>query len=756
MANVYDLSQNVTVQGGKFKTDVDAGIAIGTATLKKGQDAAVIEDKHGILYADDKKDGVYTFQALTGGEFQFKDNKDKAAIISFDGSAASSGINILVNSTSTQDGSAGKLSKVYTGSGKDYVEVRTITSGEIDLGAGNDLIGIQRGTATVTLGSGRDTITFAEIGGTAAVKITDYNYAEGDVIWLGNTSSSINMNYEKSIAIFKGDTQGMQATVTVASTMNNGVYEFQTMNNAGKNPTHYVRTNTASVDYVAKDAINFESDANTTALNLTLAGKASETNYVNIEAATGTANIVAGKAANEINIEAGVELGLGITKKSGTTDIKDSNLKTRKLEQHDTLYLLDGGKISQVEFANAGDLKYGDAVIRRGFDNTAEGTFKYNINGKSGVLAYGKGAASAVTYAKDITYYANAEAVNAEGYGEVILNLNGDREVQFADSITDIAGISSGLVAGRNKQDNKIFLATEANKKTEVYGGVGGADKIDFANADEESTNVIWYSNGDGKDEVTGFEKGNNSIFFHDATAAASILNDVLAVDGTGKMTLTLAKGKDVLTLDKTAGKTIDFKDAAGNNFKVAVGDGTTVDYAAGVNIYKGATTLKVGGSDDLVIYTGAKNDQFGYYDGITTIDAKEATGTVYLSGTNTNGMEIKGGEGVNHMWGGGDKVQTLIGGEGVNVFWFGNGDGRDTAKNAKAEDGINLYNVEKIDDVAVKASTNYFTVNVGSNSLKVDLGTAKADEVLKTFTFADKAGVQYTYDTKTNKFQQK
>ena len=107
-------------------------------------------------------------------------------------------------------------------------------------------------------------------------------------------------------------------------------------------------------------------------------------------------------------------------------------------------------------------------------------------------------------------------------------------------------------------------------------------------------------------------------------------------------------------------------------------------------------------------------------------------------------------------MWGGGDKVQTLIGGEGVNVFWFGNGDGRDTAKNAKAEDGINLYNVEKIDDVAVKASTNYFTVTVGSNALKLDVGNADAATVLEKFTFADKAGMLYTYNTKTNKFQQK
>ena len=748
MANVYNLSQNVTIQGGKFKTDEEDGIAIGTATLKKGQDAAVIEDKHGILYADDKKDGVYTFQALTGGEFQFTDNAANAAITSFDGSAASSAIKMTV------DGSElASLGKINTGSGKDDLLVREIKNVEFDLGAGNDNIVIEGGTGTVTLGTGSDTVSLADRQ-TTEVKITDYSYDEGDLIYMFQTK--FDMKYDKSSAVITG---GNHTSVTVGTNMNNGLYEFRVKDQSNKKITHYVRTNTASVDYVAKDAIDFESDKNTTTLNLTLAGKSGENNNINIKTGDGTVNLVTGKAENHITVEAGVELGLGITKKSGTTDMVDSNTNTRKLEQHDTLYLLDGGKISQVEFDGSGNLQYGNAKILNGYDNTAEGTFRYNINGETGVLAYGNGAHSAVTYAKDITYYANAEAVNAEGYGEVILNLNGDKEVQFADSITDIAGISSGLVAGRNKQDNKIFLATEANKKTEVYGGVAGNDTIDFTDADEESTNVIWYSNGDGKDTVNGFKKGNNSIYFHDSAAAASILNDVTKVVGSD-LTVSMDKS-NVLTLkdvvDTKETKVINFNDVAGNKFKVAVGNGTDVKYTSGVNIYKNAKTLKVEGEDEMVIYTGAKNDQYGYYDKtITTIDATGATGTVYLSGTNTNGMEIKGGDGVNHMWGGGDKVQTLTGGYGVNVFWFGNGDGRDTAQNAKAEDGVNLYNVEKIDDVTVKTSTNYFTVNVGSNSLKVDLGTAKADEALKTFTFADKAGVQYTYDTKTNKFQQK
>ena len=729
----YSLS-NVKISDGKFSAE--AAATVGSVALKANETTAVIEDKHGLLMADNAD--TYSFTALTGGDFTFTDAAN-ASVKAFDGSAAVSAIKVTVNNDASGNN---ELKSIITGSGKDVVSVTKAAGATFDLGAGNDSISVAAGTATVTLGDGKDTISIADEA-TTAVKINDYSYADDTVILAGATDTSLKMNYDKSMFTVKGTTG---TTVSVGTTMNNGVYELN-LSKDGTDVTHFVRTNVSSVDYVAKDAINFESDANTTSLNLTLAGKNADKNSVNVGTTEGTVNIVAGKAQATITVGAGVDLGLGIAKNGSVVSV------TSALDAKDTLYLVDGGKLDELTFSGA-DLTYGTTSVKSALNSGAEDAFNYNINGKTGVLRYGN--AGKVTYTKGVSYYANATTVDAADYGDVVLNLNGYSDDAFAAGINTIAGVTSGLVAGRNNEATTIKLATEANKKTEVYGGVGGADTIDASAADEESTNVIWYSNGDGKDSVTGFDKGNNSIYFHDATAAASVLNDVLTVDGSGKMTLTLTKGKDELTLDKTAGKTIDFKDAAGNNFKVAVGNGTTVDYAAGVNIYKGATTLKVSGSDDLILYTGANNDQYGYFNGITKIDAAEAKGTVALSGSNVNGMEIQGGTGVNNMWGGGDKVQTLTGGEGVNVFWFGNGDGRDTAKNAKAEDGINLYNVEKIDDVAVKASTNYFTVTVGSNALKVDVGNADAATVLEKFTFADKAGVLYTYNTKTNKFQQK
>ena len=757
MADIkYDLSK-VTVSSGSFTTNEDPSAGInGNIKLAKTPDGdmSVLQDKNGILFAGTA--GDYDFTALTGGKFAFTDDDGQAAIKSFDGAGVTSKIELAIDKSTVNK----KLASVTTGAGKDSIEVTDATGGMVfDLGAGNDIFAFSKGEATVTLGEGADIVSVGANTATDKLKITDYNYAEGDVIQIA-ANAKLDMNYTQSIATI---TSG-QATVEAATTLNNGVYEFNIKDVAGKaEPTHYVRTDVSSVEYVAKDAIDFESTKDTTTLNLTLADKTK--NEVKVGATEGTVNIVAGKGAtNNVTVGAGVDLGLGITKKSGQTSLTtDGTVANGVLDSKDTLYLQDNGKISDVQFGKNGLLTYGGASVAGGYDYNNGGSFNYNTNGTNGVLMYAKSNTEAVTYTQGVSYYANAATVDASEYGDVVLNLNGVCGDAFTDTIKEIRGVTSGLVAGRDNEKTTIHIATDAGKKTEVYGGAGskGGDDINLSKADSDSTNVIWYSNGDGMDTVTGFAgHGNNSIYFHDSAAAASVLNDITKVVG-DDLTMTMSAKKDVLTLKgvkAAANETnvVDFKDKAGNTFKLAVGDGTNVTYASNINVYKGATTLKVGGSDDRVIYTGAKNDQFGYYDGITTIDAKEATGTVYLSGTNTNGMEIKGGEGVNHMWGGGDKVQTLTGGAGVNVFWFGNGDGRDTANNAKAEDGVNLYNVEKIDDVAVKASTNYFTVTVGSNSLKVNLGTANAEDALKTFTFADKAGVQYTYDTKTNKFQKK
>lgn len=748
---IYDLSQKISVASGQFSVDgSSAAIVSGTTTVKAGTKTSVIEDKKGLLKAGEE--GEYSFIALSGGEFEFKDNASSAKITSFDASAATSAVKITVDVAS---GKNTALKDIVTGSGKDVVSVSSVTAGIFDLGAGNDSISVAAGTATVTLGDGKDTINIADVDGTA-VKIADYSYADDTVILAGADASNLKMDYDNSMFTVKGTTGSI---VSVGTTMNNGVYELNLSN--GTKDTHFVRTNVSSVDYVAKDAIDFASTEDTTALKLTLADKT--VNKVSVGATSGTVNIVAGKAgtaATSISVGAAdVELGLSISKKSGEFALSVAGA-AGKLDENDTLYLVDGGKLDELKF-DSGNLEYAakgvtaTAKVTNAYDTTAEGAFNCNINGNTGVLRYGNG--NKVTYTKGVSYYANAVSVDAADYGEVVLNLNGDSDNAFAAGINTIDSVTSGWVVGRNNEKTTINLATEANKKTEVYGGVGGNDEIKFTDADEESTNVIWYSNGDGKDNVIDFQKGNNSIYFHDATATASVLNNVLTMNG-NNMTLTLTKGKDELSLDNTYGKTIDFKDAAGNNFKVAVGDGTAVDYATGVNIYKGATTLKVSGSDDLILYTGANNDQFGYFDGINKIDAIDAKGNLALSGSNVNGMEIHGGTGVNNMWGGGDKVQTMCGNAdaAVNVFWFGNTDGHDTAKNAKAEDGVYLYDVEKIDDVTVKASTNYFTVNVGNNALKVEVGAADATTVLEKFTFADKAGVLYTYNTETKKFQQK
>lgn len=738
---------NVSVKSGEFNFPSDSVEKIDGTSFEKGEKAGTVATKNGILYA--VGDDLYDFKALTGGEFEFVSGSgnNSASVRSFDGSGVVSAISVTVGGTGTEE-----LATVTTGAGKDFVSVKAVDGGVIDLGAGNDtIIFTDNGTkdTTVELGAGADLVS-VDGSKTVSVSVSDYNYADGDRITINSASASElkYFDYEKGQASI----QGGSAQVLATTALNNGVYELNL------NDSVFVRTNVSSVEYAATQAIDFASTADTTTLNLTLAGKNANKNIVSVGAAEGTVNIVAGRAQADITVETGVNFGLVIEKKGAQVSVKNV------LDADDTLYLMDGGKISDVKFAAgvAGDFAYGDTTVKSGYDSAAEGTFKYNINGEEGVLAYGN--TNKVTYADGVTYYANAETVDAGEYeGDVVLNLNGVCGDAFADKVSVVSGVVSGLVAGRNKVNTTVFAATEASKKTEIYGGVAGNDSISLNDVDSDSTNVIWYSNGDGKDTVSGFtKKGDNSVYFHDAAAAASILNEVAKVSN-NDLTIAMDK-KNVLTLagvKAATGETnvINFKDVAGNTFKVAVGDGKDVTYASGVNIYKGATTLKVEGKEDMIIYTGASNDQYGYYDGITAINASEASGTLYLSGTNENGMTITGGTGTNHMWGGGDKMQKLVANDDAvnNVFWFGAGDGRDTAKDADGEDGVNLYNVEKIDDVAIKASTSYFTVTVGNDSLKVDLATGTtAEDALKTFTFADKAGVLYTYNTETNKFQQK
>lgn len=744
----FSALTNVSVKGGAFKFD-PAGAEVDIAGSKftsVDNDIRVIETKYGYLTATDGA-GVYDFTALSGGEFRFKDygnGTDGASVRAFDGSGVAYGITVSVdNANNTKE-----LKTVLTGYGKDVVIVDSVDGGNFDLGAGKDTISFNEiSTATVSLGEGADLIS-VNGGVTSGITVSDYNYADGDKISVtGATADVLDFDFANGVATIG---ESSKASVVATTTLNNGVYELSL------NDSVFVRTGESSVNYVATEAINFVSNGDTTTLDLKLAGDSDKTNNVTVGAEEGTVNIIAGKANASIKVEADVDFSLGIEKKGATVTVGSV------LDADDTLYLMDGGKISDVKFNNANvSLEYGAASVKGAFDNNKEGTFKYNINGEEGVLAYGD--SDTVTYADGVTYYANASTVYASEYeGELILNLNGVCGDVFNDNVSVVSGVASGLVAGRDKEQTIINLATEEGNKTEVYGGVAGNDSINLKGVDDGSTNVIWYSNGDGNDTVYGFTNGDNTVYFHDAAAAAGVLNDVASFAANGDLKIAMDK-KNVLTLDNVKaanGETnvVNFKDVAGNTFKVAVGDGNTVTYNSEVNIYKGATTLKVDGEEDRIIWTGASNDEYGYYDDIKAIDAGEASGTLYLSGTDVSGMSIIGGTGVNHMWGGGAKGQTLVGNDdAVDVFWFGAGDGRDVANDAGADDGVNLYNVENINDVVIKTSSNYFTVTIGNDSLKVSLaGGTTAEDALKTFTFANNAGVLYTYDTESKTFQQK
>ena len=223
---------------------------------------------------------------------------------------------------------------------------------------------------------------------------------------------------------------------------------------------------------------------------------------------------------------------------------------------------------------------------------------------------------------------------------------------------------------------------------------------------------------------------------------------------------MTLAKDNILSIDDIKAGQTLTFTDQDGTVFNVATNDNNSITYAADTKLYKSNTTatLKVKSEEFANIYTGANSDEYGYYDtNITKIDASDSTGEMILSGSNITGFTITGGKGGNNIYGGGDKSQTMVGTKDVSdVFWFGTGDGQDIANKAGAEDGVNLYNVESIDNVKVTVGSNYFTVNVGTSNLKVNTIDTAATTTLAGFTFTTQDGTAYNYDTTTKSFKAK
>ena len=730
MAKEFSVSAVDTV-GLKFE------LGNASVSVANGKTGYLSNDQYTFkVYGDDK----VKFTTELGGEYSFVGGK-ASVVTAFDASGAKD----VIKLTSVPK----NLADIKTGAGNDVVY--TSVAGSIKTGDGNDVVSVGSGvTASVTLGDGKDTLIVND----GAVTVIDYSFAEGDKISVDNMAAGF-VPASVTVADDGKFSVGTAAAASVKGSLKSegGVAELMV------NDKHYAFATSNVSDYVAKDQVLFKVAAtDVDVLNFT-SGKKSTSVVADNLTKDATLNFVSGYGNDSVAVKATTKINYAITKNSGNDTVTGKTFTT-----DDTLMIKDGVAASLKMNSTTGVLTYGNTSVS-GILDSVGGSFKVQNAGsdESYLMSYVDKNSSTAAFSTDAKFYLADEKsnamVDASELTDANINMNGDAVTYaaFSDGFTKIKTAQSGYVVGRNNVATSIDASAGVGR-LDIYGGAKGNDSINLT--DNNSTDVIYYSLGDGNDTVAGFDATSDVVFFYNANANYKALADVVKFDGTSKATVTFDKKTNVLTLDGVkAGDTLVFADQnMAEAMKVAIGDGNDVEFATDTKVYTNAATLKVntGNTGDvLAINLTAQSDEYGYYStDIVNIDATGSNATTYLVGANKAGAKVTGGTGTNYIYGGGNKNQELVGNAAaVDVIYFGTGDGKDNVTSISADDGVLLYNVADINSVKVTADSSQTVVSLGSDKLTLN-GLTETD--LATFTFADQSGALYNYNTTDKKFVKK
>lgn len=730
---------NVSVDTGNNALKFELNNEMASVSISGGNQTKYLASE-GYRFDYDGNAHTVKFSTEIGGEYAF-DGGAKGSVVAFDASGAKDLIKLNASDIAN-------LTTIKTGAGNDSIVASLVNSATIKTGDGNDtvIVGDANAVVSVTLGDGKDTLVVSN----GKVTVMDYSFAEGDKISVGNFTGFV----PASVTVADDGKFSVGGTsVTGSLKSEGGVAELMV------NDKHYAFATGNVSDYVAKDEVMFQiaTGANVDVLNFT-SGKKGTSVVADKLAKDATLNFVSGHGDDSVSVGATTKINYAITKNSGKDTFAGKTFTT-----DDTLMIKDGVAAS-LKMSGA-VLTYGNTSVEGVLDSVG-GSFKVQNAGsdESYLMSYvGKNSKTA-TFSTDAKFYLADEKsnaiVDASNLTDANINMNGDAVTYaaFSDGFTKIKTAQSGYVVGRNNVATSIDASAGVGR-LDIYGGAKGNDSINLTN--NNSTDVIYYSLGDGNDIVNGFDAANDVVFFYNANANYKALADVVKFDATaGAATVTFDKKSNVLTLNGVkADDTLVFADQnMAEAMKVAIGDGDDVEFATDTKVYTNAATLNVntGNTGDvLAINLTAQSDEYGYYSSdIVNINAAGSNATTYLVGANKAGAKVIGGIGTNYIYGGGNKNQELFGNAAaVDVIYFGTGDGKDNVTSISADDGVLLYNVADINSVKVTADSSQTVVSLGSDKLTLN-GLTETD--LATFTFADQSGALYNYNTTDKKFVKK
>ncbi len=680
-------------------------------TEVKYDEAMHIESKNYVLNFDDASVGTLTFDSGVRGE------------ISLDSVNCSEEINASVETIFADDTTYGlsfdqgkantlnnRVKDLKLGGGKDNVTV-TVAGTTVSLGDGDDYVTVNSSAESdvvLTLGEGKDTVDLA--GGLASVKVTDYNFADGDVI-----------SVTAGAATFDGNGQFVvDDEVSVDAAKGDGYYGLQV------NGKDYIAAVDGNVSFTQTDknavSVYAASGAEVKNLDLTFNEGNATVDFAGKDSLENV-NIVAGKSAVTVKVDAAAALTYTINKKGA------AGASVSGLDENDTLVISDGAfsKVTLANYNGGTTFKYGTGVVSVG--NEA-GMFNIKDNaGAEGLVSFGN---DTVTYDADAAYYIGTDSgataatiVASDDDKDVVIDLSDKNKHRNIGGVK--LGANGGTVVGASDASTTIDASkVDEGVTTNIYGGGKSNDKIVL----DKGNDVVWFNNNDGTDSVQGFSAENDVLFFY------KDLTDLSALKFDGKV------GNDAVgvSFGKTSVNVSSVDHDNDDNLTIRLSDGTDKKVAVALT---GTTANKIVATTDTdLVYANAadaKKDPTGLveykdvdsafvidlndaskYVNVVDADLSTATGDITIVGNGKYASKISVGSGVNNVYGGAGTSDTitLVNQDGTDTIWFDAKAGVDT---------VDKFDVEN-DKVFLWS---------GVTDAKTIVGTLKNDGTNTTLQFA-------------------
>lgn len=714
MAQVLKFS----LGGSQFSLDINGNDAsLNGASIKSATDGKFTFAGGSLVSLDTDE---FQFVANGGhGEFKFGGGANDTVITALDFSKAYAAVS-FVDAASTTDAVTSIVGSKYAD------KVSVVDATYVDLGAGNDYVSLGSGATSVTLGAGADTVDVEN--GVAGAVVTDYKFAENDVV----ANANLNTADAGFVSMVSGNASLKvgNATVIVAEDDNN-VYAMKMKVGAG-----------VSLDanyYLGQKDKDVVLDLSTVKASTTV-------NFASVK----SAEVVMGRGVDSLTLNSkGNNL---VTLTANTSSVADV---ITSLTSSDALTLtgadvskitLNGSANTDIAFAYGKNVNVSlNHVIAK--DGAAANDYDLNLNGT--VINYNLTDAAAT-----MTVAADEAAYSKNGIDTIVVDdtakLGNEAGVRF----NNIHAVSLGAADARfvtltGVSNSSIGNSLMAADNTEgVVFWTNNSKDGDYV-AMSKGQDTLWFTSKDGKDSVKGFDLGTDEtsdILYLADTASAK---DIVLKEGVLKIAKAELTGiasptatNEIMQVMLSDGKISKVAGDFDNNGTVKVSLDATPSY----DFYA------LNGKDNMIEATASDEVTFvvnsTVTDAYTTGTKIASVSTANISNTDSKVTvaavaNVTVGAGTNDVWVYGvaktGNVVLDASNNGTDTIWYNTGvDKKVNVTNFNSEDTVYLVGATDLKSVTdtyklTTDSTNLLTA-AGANGKLVLQGTA-ADVNVKTET---------------------